>query len=139
MSDKFFLDTNIFVYSFDHNAPKKKAKATELIKEAMTSKKGVISSQVIQEFLNVSTRKFAQPLKIIDAKTFLEQILIPLCEIYSSPDLYYFALDIQEKTQYSFYDSLIVSAAIKSGCSVLYTEDLQAERLLGGLTIKNPF
>lgn len=139
MKDKFFLDTNILIYSFDDTNPKKKKKASELIKEAFSTGTGIISSQVIQEFLNVATRKFAVPLKMIDAKTFLEQILVPLCEIYPSPDLYYFSLDIQEKTQYSFYDSLIVASAIKAGCSVLYSEDLQSGRLLGGLTIQNPF
>ena len=139
MKDKFFLDTNIIIYSFDNTQSQKQKTAQELIQKSLASGKGIISYQVIQEFLNVAMRKFNVPLKIIDAKIFLEQVLIPICGIYSSSELYYFALDIQNSTQYSFYDSLIVASAIKSGCSTLYSEDLQNGRIIGGLTIKNPF
>ncbi len=139
MKDKYFLDTNIIIYSFDLSAPKKQKIAQKLIENALINKNGIISNQVIQEFLNVCTRKFSVPLKMIDVKTYLEQILFPLCEIYASPELYHFALDIQESTQYSFYDSLIVSSAIKSGCGILYSEDLQKGRSSGGLLIENPF
>lgn len=139
MKDKFFLDTNIFIYSFDESSEKKKKKSQQLINDALSTGKGIISFQVIQEFLNVSTRKFAVPLKMIDAKTYLEQILAPLCEIYSTEELYLYSLDIQENTQYSFYDSMIIASAIKAGCKTLYSEDLQDGRSLGGLVIKNPF
>lgn len=139
MKGKFFLDTNIIIYSFDNTELKKKKNAQALINEAIESNNGMVSFQVVQEFLNVATRKFKIPLKIMDAKTFLEQILIPLCEIYPSSDLYYFALDIQENTGYAFYDSLIIASAVKAGCSILYSEDLHDGHRFGGLTIKNPF
>ena len=58
MSDRFFIDTNIFVYTFDHVNNNKKAIARSLIQNALSSGEGVISYQVIQEFLNVATRKF---------------------------------------------------------------------------------
>lgn len=139
MSGNFFLDTNIFVYTFDHSAPVKQKKALHLIERALTSGAGVISYQVIQEFLNVSTRKFQVPLRVFDAKTYLEEILLPLCTVYSSPELYHYALDIHDHSQFSFYDSLIVAGAIRAGCSTLYSEDMQHGRKIGPVKIINPF
>lgn len=63
MSDRFFLDTNNFLYSFDRSAPAKQAKATHLIRKALTSHKGMVSYQVVQEFFNVALKRFAQPLR----------------------------------------------------------------------------
>ena len=63
MNDRFFLDTNIFVYSFDQTAPAKSRKATQLIRKALTTQKGVISYQVVQEFFNVALKRFSQPMQ----------------------------------------------------------------------------
>ncbi len=63
MSVKYFIDTNIFVYCFDDRQPDKKVRALGLIADALQTGNGMISWQVIQEFLNVSTRKFMLPLK----------------------------------------------------------------------------
>jgi len=60
MSGKFFLDTNIFVYSFDANLPKKAAQATKLIRKGIETRGGIVSYQVVQEFLNVALRRFAK-------------------------------------------------------------------------------
>lgn len=139
MKGKYFLDTNIFVYTFDSSTPAKQKKAQQLVNNALIERTGVISYQVVQEFLNVSTKKFAVPLKIIDAKIYLDQILMPLCELYPGPELYSFALDIHEETKFSFYDSLIIASAIKTGCKTLYTENLSNGYSLFSLTIQNPF
>jgi predicted nucleic acid-binding protein len=139
MKDKYFLDTNIFIYSFDLSAKKKQKKAQDLINEALSTEKGVISYQVIQEFLNVSTRKFKVPLNLFDAKIYLEEVLIPLCEVDSTAELYHYALDIQEHGRFSFYDSLIIAGASRSGCSILYSEEMQNNRTIGNVVIKNPF
>src|ERR1700678_2664259 len=63
MSDRFFLDTNIFVYSFDRSAVMKAQKATQLICNTLKTQKGIISYQVVQEFFNVALRKFSEPMK----------------------------------------------------------------------------
>lgn len=73
MNDKFFLDTNILVYSFDSASPLKRKAAKDLIKKAHAGK-GCISFQVIQEFLNVATRKFEVPLKTTDAQNYLAKV-----------------------------------------------------------------
>jgi predicted nucleic acid-binding protein len=139
MSDKFFIDTNVFIYSFDDRHPEKKVRALSLIADALQTGKGMTSWQVIQEFLNVSTRKFLIPLKPEDAKIYLQKILHPLCHIFPDLDLYSWALDIFEKTGYSFYDSLIVAGAQRGGCDILYSEDLHSGQQVNGVKIVNPF
>ncbi len=61
-SGRFFLDTNIFVYTFDGRSPSKRAPANDLVARALDTRRGVISYQAVQEFLNVATRKFARPM-----------------------------------------------------------------------------
>jgi predicted nucleic acid-binding protein len=63
MNAKYFLDTNVFVYSFDDGKPAKKERSLALIQEALENGSGIISTQVIQEFLNVATQKFAVPMR----------------------------------------------------------------------------
>ena len=139
MSVKFFLDTNILVYSCDNAYPEKKEKAKRLITEAFEKNTGVISFQVVQEFLNVVTRKFLKVFSAEEAKFHLEEVLRPLCEVFPSIELYRQALEIQKDTGLGFYDSLIIAAADDAGCKILYSEDFQSGQKIRGLTIQNPF
>lgn len=136
---KFFLDTNILVYSFDPSAPAKQQVARQLIETALSSQMGVISSQVVQEFLNVSQRKFVRPMGVAEARRYLNGVLLPLCQHFPSINLYDKALMLREETSYSFYDSLILAAAVELGCKTLLSEDLQDGRTLHNVTILNPF
>ena len=139
MSDRFFLDTNIFVYSFDQSSAAKARKATELIREALTTQKGVISYQVVQEFFNVALRRFSQPMQTADAEQYLSTVFRPLLGVHSSQALYAEALHLHAQSGLSWYDSLIVSAAIQARCDLLFTEDLQHGQRLGSLQVRNPF
>ena len=139
MSAKFFLDTNIFVYSFDSSEPQKQKKSQALIETALESHTGIISWQVVQEFLNVATRKFAVPMKPAESQKYLAAVLGPLCEVFPSVVLYDEALRLKEQTGFSFYDSLIVAAAHAAGCDILYSEDLSHGQKIGSLTVQNPF
>lgn len=139
MSDRYFLDTNIIVYSFDERDSYKQETAEELIKDGLIQNQGVISYQVIQEFVNVSTQKFETPLSLKDCKQYVDLVLDPMWEVYSSKDLVHSAFDIHERWQYSFYDSLIIAAAIEASCNILYSEDLQHEQKIYSLKIVNPF
>ena len=139
MNDKSFLDTNIFIYSFDHSQPEKQLISKKIINNGLSKSSSVISYQVVQEFINVATRKFSIPLSMPDCHKYLSVVLEPLCKIFSSMDLYYQALEIMERWKYSYYDSLIISAAIKGDCSILYSEDLQNHQKIYDLTIVNPF
>ena len=139
MSDRFFLDTNIFVYSFDRTAAAKAMKAEQLIREALTTQKGVVSYQVVQEFFNVALRRFSSPMRVADAEQYLGTVFRPLLSVHSSTALYADALRLQGKSGLSWYDSLIVGAAIQTQCAVLFTEDLQHGQAFGNLRIQNPF
>lgn len=63
----------------------------------------------------------------------------PLCEVFPTIALYREALGVQADTGYSFYDSLIIAAALETGCGVLYSEDLQEGQTVRELKIVNPF
>jgi predicted nucleic acid-binding protein len=139
MKGKFFIDTNIFIYSFDATNKHKQAISTTLIQDALENGKGIISYQVIQECLNVISQKFKIPISVADAQIYLNQVLNPLCEVFPSIQLYSTALKLKKETQYSFYDSLMLAAALEKNCSTLYSEDLQHGRKIKSVTIINPY
>ena len=139
MNARFFLDTNIFVYSFSENSTAKARQASKLIRTAVETGKGVISYQVVQEFLNVALKRFATPMNAPEATQYLATVLRPLWTVHSSQALFGEALRICDEHHLGWYDSLIVSAAIESDCEVLYSEDLQHGRRFGSLQIQNPF
>lgn len=139
MSAKYFIDTNIFIYSFDNRQPSKQARSSALIQDALISGLGMISTQVIQEFLNVATQKFAVSMQIEDAVAYTRLVLNPLCQVYPDLALYESCLEIQAETRYSFYDSLILAAAFKGGCRILYSEDLHDGQQVRGVRITDPY
>ena len=135
-----FLDTNIFVYAFLASEPSKRAKAVELIEASLGSGRGCISYQVVQEFANVARKKFATRLSADDCKAFIDAAMQPLNRVTSNAALIHAALDLQDELKYSFYDCVMIAAALQSGSSTLYSEDLQHWQLVrGDLRIVNPF
>lgn len=138
MRARFFLDTNVLVYTFDPREPAKQAKAIELVTEALQGK-GIISFQIVQEFLNVASRKFAQPFSGADCRAYIEGVLEPLCEVFPAIDLYRRAVDLMERWKYGLYDSLVVAAALDGGCRTLYSEDLHDGQVIESLKIVDPF
>ncbi|MGE5115172.1 MAG: PIN domain-containing protein [Betaproteobacteria bacterium] len=139
MSGADFLDTNVFVYLVDEASPAKQAIARQLVRDAHAHHSGVISFQVVQESLQVITRKFKVVARRSDAADFLRDVLVPLWQVMPSPALYEKALGLQERHEFSFYDSLIVAAALEAGCRRLLSEDLQHGQRIEGLRIENPF
>ena len=139
MSDKYFLDTNVLVYSIDLTSPLKRGRARSLVTDGTTSKLGVISYQVVQEFVNVALGKFRSAVVRTDLEEFLRGVLFPMMAVPSSPWLFVDALRLQEGNQLSWYDALIIAAAIQGRCRILYSEDLQHGRRFGDLVVQNPF
>jgi predicted nucleic acid-binding protein len=139
MPAEYFLDTNVFVYTFDSAAPAKRKRARELVREALDADVGVISWQVAQEFLNVALHRFERPLTARETADYLDNVLIPLCRVFPSAELFRSALSIHTETGFHLYDSLIVAGAVEAGVQTLFTEDLQAGRELRGLRIVDPF
>jgi predicted nucleic acid-binding protein len=139
MSARFFLDTNVFVYTFDNSAPAKAKKAAHLIRRAVETGEGIVSYQVVQEFFNVALRRFSQPMTVAEAEQYLITVFRPLLAVHSSPAIYVEALRVLAKHRLAWYDSLIVASALEGRCAVLYTEDLQHGREIEGLRVENPF
>ncbi len=137
MSAEDFLDTNIFVYMLDGSDDFKRRRAEELVQRSLSRGTGCISYQVVQETLNVAIRKlgFAED----DSRTLLADILAPLWTVHPSMDLHMQGLEVRARYGFSFYDSMIVAGAIQSGCTQLYSEDLQHGQRVQSLTIQNPF
>lgn len=138
-SGLFFLDTNIFVYSFDSTAPAKQRIAQQIIKDALQTQRGAISTQVMQEFLNVALRKFARPMSPSEAREYGKITLEPICQHYPDAPFFDRALLLKEEMGYSWYDTLILTAALDLGCQTLFTEDLHNGQVIRGMTIVNPF
>lgn len=139
MSDRFFLDTNIFVYSFDKSTPKKARRALKLIRRALEKRRGIVSYQVVQEFFNVALRRFDEPMSSTDAEQYLLTTFRPLLEVQSSHGLYSRALQLTSRYPIPWYEALIVASAIEGRCGVLYSEDFQHGQRFNGLLIENPF
>jgi predicted nucleic acid-binding protein len=134
-----FLDANIFVYSFDQKASAKARRATQLIRQALTTQKGAISYQVVHEFFNVALKRFSQPMQAADAGQYLSTVFRPLLAVHSSQALYAEALFLHARSGLSWYDSLIVSAAIQVRCEILFPKDLQHGLRFASLQVRNPF
>ena len=134
-----FIDSNVFVYLFDETDEHKSGTAEQIVESALQTHSASISYQVIQETLNVLTRKLSVPMTPEAAKSFMEDVLVPLWRVSPSSVLYHRALDVQARYRYGFYDSLIVAAALDAGCRRLYSEDFQDGQKIEKLTIENPF
>jgi len=138
MSGNFLLDTNNLVYLLDPTTNKQSV-SQRLVLAALRDGHGMISTQLVQEFLNPATGKFAVKLTQEDTRDFLQKVLLPLCQIYPDIDLYTLALDVQVETRFSFYDSLIPAAAIRGNCETLFSEDLHSGQKVRGVEIVNPY
>ena len=139
MSVEYFLDTNVLIYSFDETDAAKREQSQMLVERALRTGCGVISWQVVQEFLNVALHKWERPLTAGNALEFMGTTLEPLCAVFPTTSLWRSALLLQSESQYRFYDSLMVASAVQSGAEVLDSEDLQAGRQFGKLEIRNPY
>jgi predicted nucleic acid-binding protein len=138
MSGRFFLDTNIFACAFDAGAPARAKRASQLIRRAADTGKGIVSYQVVQEFFNAAFRRFAQPMSTAEAEQYLITVF-GLLATQSSSVLYVGALRIAREYRLAWYDCLIVAAALQGECTILHGEDLQHSQQIEDLRIENPF
>lgn len=134
-----FLDSNVLVYLFDDRDTGKQAISRRIVEDALRDNSAVISHQVVQETLNVLRRGMVTTVAPSDLRAVYRDLLLPLWRLSPSPATYERAIDVLERTGYSFYDSLIVAAAIEGGCSRLLSEDLQHGQRIDGLVIEDPF
>ena len=136
MSARNFLDTNVLVYTDDGDAPEKKERAIALYTECRRDGKGVVSTQVLQEYFVAATTKLGVDVLVARRKTelFGRLHLVPV-----GLDDIVGAIDLRRLHSLSFWDALIVRAASVAGCTRLYSEDLQHGWQIDGLEVVNPF
>lgn len=127
-----FFDTNIILYLASEDAAKAN-RAEELLAGG-----GLISVQVLNEFVSVSTRKYRRPWSAVE-ETLL--IVRTLCRVEPlTLAVHEAAVALTRDHNFSFYDALVVASARIAGCDTLFTEDMQHGRVVDDvLTILNPF
>lgn len=133
---KIFFDSNILLYSVDRSDRAKRDTCRGLLKAAEEERTGVISTQVMQEFYSIATRKFRMEPML--AKETLESFEI-FEIVVVSPTLIYSAADCQLISKLSFWDAMIVVAAEAALCETICTEDLNSGQIIRGMRITSPF
>ena len=129
-ADSFF-DTNVLLYLLSKDATKADRS------EALLASGGVVSVQVLNEFASVASRKLA--MTIVEIREILSTIRAACAVMPLDIETHDLGLDIAERHRFSIYDALIVAAAMRAGCAILYTEDLQQGQVIEKLQIRNPF
>ena len=136
MSAREFVDTNVLVYAEDSRYPAKQAAARDLLRRLMLERRGVVSLQVLQEFFAAATRKLGMPGE--DARRRI--VIYARFDVISLvPADLLAAIDLHRLHRWSFWDSLIVRAALKGACARLHTEDMQSGHVIETLRIHDPF
>jgi predicted nucleic acid-binding protein len=135
---KVFIDTNVLVYAYDASAGEKHKMALEIMENLWDLGNGIISSQVLQEFFVSITKKISNPLNVITAKEIIKDLLKWKTVIIDG-EIILEAIDIHSQHKYSFWDSVIIAAAIEGGAGTILSEDLSDKQVIKGIIIKNPF
>lgn len=136
MSDRVFIDTNIFVYADDLAAKTKRPRAREVLSTLIRERRAVVSTQVMQEYFVSALRKLGMTAE--RARTRVEA-LRRLDVVVIRPELVLGAIDLHRLQSLSFWDALIVKSASAAGCARLLSEDLNSGQVIDGVTIENPF
>ena len=131
-----FFDTNVLVYCIDPRDEGKQARARELVANASAGSTGTISTQVLIELFSVLTRKQKVP-DAIASELVQAYALWPVID--SDLKLFQAAMIMAVEHRLSIFDAMIVQAALRSGATTLYSEDLQHGREFGLLKLVNPF
>lgn len=131
-----FLDTNVLVYAVEKGDGARTVQARELVTGCLRRGDGVVSTQVLQEFFNVATRKMG--IDAASARRYVE-LFATLETVQISTELIFGAIDLHRLRSISFWDALVVRAAREAGCERIWTEDLQDGAILDGVRVENPF
>jgi predicted nucleic acid-binding protein len=137
VTERLFVDTNVWVYAVDVADPAKQARARAVTAPGQGSDI-VVSSQVLSEFYVVTTRKLARPLAEAAAAAMVERLAdLPVVSV--DADLVSKAIAGSRAWQVSFWDALIIEAAGSAGCNVVLSEDLAGDRAYGAIEVRDPF
>ena len=136
--DKVFVDTNVLVYAYDLDAGRKHQLALEIMKDLWRSGCGLLSTQTIQEFFVTITKKISASVDVSFARETIKR-LSKWDTVIINVDTIIEATELQERYKYSFWDSLVVAAALAGGAKTILSEDLSDKQIIKEITIKNPF
>ena len=136
MIEKAFVDSNIFLYASDKSESRKRSLARDLVHRLADGQQGVISSQVVNEYLLNVMKKFSlSPQEALIASAIFERFHF----VRNDLGLSRLAVGIHERHGVSFWDGLIIAAAVTGGCETVYTEDLSHGHKIAGVRIVDPF
>ncbi|MDI7276818.1 MAG: PIN domain-containing protein [Anaerolineae bacterium] len=133
-----FVDTNVLVYAHDASAGDRHARARRLIEHLWQARQGCLSTQVLQEFCVVSTRKGPRPLDHEKVARIIAQL--SQWRVHRpSVDSILSAMRVQARYRISFWDALIIQSALELGCTTIWSEDLNRGQAFETVTVANPF
>lgn len=138
LPQRVFVDTNILAYAHAPNEGKKYKIAVAALNELWEERTGALSTQVLQEFYSVATRKLKPQMSRIEARTLVAKYST-WCSVQTDSQLLVSASVLEEKHNLQWWDALIIQAALRSGASTLLSEDMQHGQRFGELTVRNPF
>ena len=132
---KVFIDTNILVYAMDAFDTAKQKRCRDLLRSLNSDVRGVISTQVMQEFYVTVTKKLgADPLVVKDLLNAFERF----DTVIVTPEIVKDAIDCSILNRLSLWDALIVVAAESARCEKIWTEDLNDGQIIRGVRVENP-
>jgi predicted nucleic acid-binding protein len=136
MTAASFVDTNVLVYADDADAGDKRDVARALLTRIFADRSAVVSVQVLQEYFSAATRRLGLPAEAARSRVLalgrLDVVALVTDDVLA-------AIDLHRLQSLSIWDALIVRAALISGCTILYSEDLQSGRRFEKLRVVNPF
>ena len=135
MPDKVFLDTNILIYLYSESEANKRQVAYRILDNHYC----VTNLQALNEASNTWFRKYSwESSKIhshLDNIELVCDIILPISRATIN-----MALSIKDRYGYSYYDCIMLSSALESNCSIIFTEDMNNGQIISDrLTVINPF
>jgi predicted nucleic acid-binding protein len=136
VAERVFVDSNVVIYASDDVAGPKRLRARAALAPLLRERRAVISTQVLQEFFAVTTRKLKFPAE--RARAYVQK-WSRIDVIVIRPEIILGAIDLHRLHALSFWDALVIKSASVAGCGRLLSEDLNHGQVVDGVTIENPF
>ena len=132
---KIFIDTNIIIYANDRRNPDKQNRARSVVVELLRNGRGVISTQVLQEYANIAISKLNQPEEVVLRQL---KILETMEIIHQTPRMIRRSIELRKVYSINFWDACIIANAEAAECDLLYSEDLNTGQFYSGIKVVNP-
>jgi predicted nucleic acid-binding protein len=137
MTGRVFIDTNILIYALDPSAPEKRRVSADLLRQTISGRTLTLSPQSLNETYRVLTQR--RRLMPVEAARGYIRTLAPWAIAPLDAKTVERAFAVEDETGYSWWDSLMLAAALQADCRLFVSEDLQDGRTIAGMRIANPF